>query len=72
MVYRIIMKKLDLTDLNKKTIKELVKLRSDMKKELFEMRFKHSLRAIKETHLLKVARKNVARINTVLHTKIAN
>ncbi len=57
-------------ELKGKSIKELVGLRREMKKKLFEMRMKNAIRALKETHLIKVAKRNIARINTVLKQKL--
>jgi len=62
---------LNAQDLRGKSIKELVKMRTDHKKQLFEFRMKNAMRSLKETHLIKVARRNIARINTILKEKIA-
>lgn len=64
------MKELVIDDLMQKTVKELVKMRNDLKKELFEMKMKNSMRWLKQTHLISVAKANVARINTALNIKI--
>jgi ribosomal protein L29 len=64
------MKVLIYNDLVQKSIKELVALRSQMKKEIYEMNMQNSLRALKQTHLISVAKKNVARINTALYAKL--
>ena len=57
-------------ELRGKSIKELVNLRKETKKKLFEMRMKNDVRALKETHLIKIAKRNIARINTVLKEKL--
>ncbi len=64
------MKPMTAKELRGKSIKELVNLRKEMKKKLFEMRMKNTLRALKETHLIRVAKRNIARINTVLKQKL--
>ena len=45
--------------------KELISER----KELFESNFKHKMGQLKESHLLKETRKNIARIKTELNVK---
>ena len=57
-------------ELSGKSVKELVALRKEAKKELFELRMKNSLRALKETHKIGDLRVKIARINTVLHSKV--
>lgn len=64
------MEKLNYKDLVEKTVKELVKMRNEQKKELYNLRVKNSLRALTQTHLIKVARRNIARINTALSYKV--
>ena len=53
-----------------KSVKELVAMRKEAKRELFELRMKNSVRALKETHKIGDLRVKVARINTVLHSKV--
>jgi ribosomal protein L29 len=57
-------------ELADKNIKELVAMRKEAKKELFELRMKNSVRALKETHKIGDLRVKIARINTVLHSKV--
>ena len=57
-------------ELANKNIKELVAMRKEAKKELFELRMKNSVRALKETHKIGDLRVKIARINTVLHSKV--
>lgn len=64
------MQKLNYKELVEKTKKELVKMRNEQKKELYNLRMKNSLRALTQTHLIKVARRNIARINTALSYKV--
>ncbi len=53
-----------------KSVKELVALRKEAKQELFQLRMKNSVRALKETHKIGDLRVKIARINTVLHSKV--
>jgi large subunit ribosomal protein L29 len=56
-------------DLLEKSMKELVSLRRDLKKQLFDARMKNALKSLKETHTISVLKKNIARINTALTSK---
>lgn len=60
------MKAVTMKDILKKTLKELVALRGKNRKSLFELRLKNAVRSLSQTHLIAIARKNVARINTVI------
>ena len=51
-------------------MKGLVAMRKQLKQELFELRMKNSVRALKETHKIGDLRVKIARINTVLQSKI--
>jgi ribosomal protein L29 len=57
-------------ELLSKDIKELVALRKQLRSELFELKMKNSIRALKETHKIGDLRVKIARINTVLQSKI--
>ena len=57
-------------ELLSKDIKELVELRKQLRNELFELKMKNSIRALKETHKIGDLRVKIARINTVLQSKI--
>jgi ribosomal protein L29 len=57
-------------ELADKNVKELVAMRKEAKKELFELRMKNSVRALKETHKIGDLRVKIARINTVLQSKV--
>lgn len=59
-------------DLGTKTVKELVKSRKKLRDELYGLQMKHAMKGLKQTHELKVLRKKIARINTVLTSKIAH
>jgi ribosomal protein L29 len=56
-------------DLLKKSSKQLIALRNDLRKELFENKLALSLRKLNQTHLIKLARRNIARVNTALKLK---
>jgi large subunit ribosomal protein L29 len=61
-----------MSDLREKSPKELVALRKKLKDELFALKMKNAIRGLKETHKLGEIRVQIARINTVLHSKLAN
>jgi ribosomal protein L29 len=56
-------------DLQDKTIKELVLMRRDFKKELYGYKMKNAIKGLKETHKIGDVRVKIARINTVLTHK---
>lgn len=56
--------------INEKSIKQLVDERRKMKKELFDLKMKNSIRWLKETHKIWDIKVKIARINTVLKSKI--
>ena len=57
--------------LNKMTAKDLVSERKNLRKELYELKSKNSIRWLKETHKIGDVKVKIARINTVLKSKIA-
>ena len=57
-------------ELISKDVKGLVAMRKQLKQELFELRMKNSVRALKETHKIGDLRVKIARINTVVQYKI--
>lgn len=57
--------------INDMTVKELVSERVKLKKELFELKMKNAIRGLKETHKIWDLKVKVARINTVLKSKLA-
>ena len=63
-------KKLVAADLQKKSIKDLVKLRNEMRKKLFDLRMQNKMRALKETDQIRKCRRNIARVSTILSTKL--
>jgi ribosomal protein L29 len=48
----------------------LVQSRAKLKQELHGLKMKHAIKWLKQTHLIKKARKDVARVNTLLTSKI--
>lgn len=63
------MKAVTINEILKKTLKELVALRGKNRKSLFELRLKNAVKSLSQTHLIAIARKNVARIDTVIKQK---
>jgi|JI10StandDraft_1071094.scaffolds.fasta_scaffold1688354_2 ribosomal protein L29 len=49
---------------------ELTTELSTARKELFTLAMKHSLGELKQPHLIRAARRNVAKIATTLHTSL--
>lgn len=63
-------KRLLANDLRKLSVKELVEKRKELRKYLFSLKMKNQAWALKQTHLIPLTRRNIARINTVLTEKI--
>lgn len=63
------MKAKELRDL---TAEELLKRKKDLKEEMFNLRFRHSTGQLENTARLKQAKKDIARMELVLHEKAAN
>lgn len=57
------------SDLTGKSYKDLVAMRNDLRKQLFSLKMKNHVKALKETHQLRNVRRNIARVNTVLSSK---
>ena len=51
------------------SVQELNEKLSDLKSELFNLRFQHAVAQLEKTHSIPVARKNIARILTALAEK---
>ncbi len=49
---------------------ELSKELTTARKELFSLRMKHSVGELKQPHLVRVARRNIAQISTALYSSI--
>ncbi|NOZ43829.1 MAG: 50S ribosomal protein L29 [bacterium] len=63
-------KKIFLTDLNEKSIKELVELRRKLRDEQHALKIKHTMRAVTNTSEITQLHKKIARVSTVLTSKI--
>ena len=63
------MKAKELWDL---TAEELLKREKDLKEEIFNLRFQHSTGQLDNTSRMKLIKKDVARIEMVLHEKASN
>jgi len=63
-------KKLLVKDLLNKSVKDLVELRAALRKELFSLKMKNQAWTLKQTHLIKLVRRNIARVSTILTQKI--
>lgn len=56
-------------ELRSKTLPELFKMLEEERKKLFNLRLEKSLGKLKQVHLIKLTRKNIARILTVINEK---
>jgi len=63
-------KKILMKDIVNLSIKDLVNKRTELRKKLFTLKMKNQGWALKQTHLLKLVRRNIARVNTALSIKI--
>ncbi|MCX5818039.1 MAG: 50S ribosomal protein L29 [Proteobacteria bacterium] len=63
------MKAKELKDL---TAEELLKKKKDVKEEVFNLRFQHSTGQLENTARMKLVRRDVARIETILKEKELN
>jgi large subunit ribosomal protein L29 len=59
-------------DLKELTKEELLKRKKDIKEELFNLRFQHSTGQLENTARLKLLKKDVAKIETILRQKELN
>ena len=64
-------RQLFMNELKDKSPKELVALRKKCREELFALKMKNQIRGLKETHKIGDLKVKIARINTVLHAKLA-
>ena len=58
-------------DLQTKSREELVKLIEDLKAELFMLRFRNSTGQLEQPHKIKLIKKDIARVFTVINSKDA-
>jgi large subunit ribosomal protein L29 len=56
-------------ELRELTPDELLKRKKDLKEEVFNLRFRHSTGQLDNTSRMKIVKKDVARIELVLHEK---
>lgn len=63
------MKKLFMADLMKKSLKDLIALRNKIRREVFDYKLKNTMRALPQTHLIGLWKRNIARINTAVTSK---
>ncbi len=69
--YKNKMKKKDLSEIKSKTISQLMKNISDLKKEMVGLSIDMSLGKTKNVHELSKKKKNIAQIKTILNQKLA-
>jgi large subunit ribosomal protein L29 len=60
---------MDASDLNTKSADELKQLLGDLKKEQFNLRFQRASGQLENTARVRVVRRDIARIKTVMHAK---
>ena len=56
-------------ELRELTAEELLKRKKDLKEEVFNLRFRHSTGQLDNTSRMKLVKKDIARIELVLHEK---
>lgn len=59
-------------ELKELTMEELQKKKKDLKEEIFNLRFQHSTGQLENTSRMKLVKKDIARIEAVLHQKATN
>jgi len=57
------------SELNSKSIENLNDELKSLLKEQFNLKFQSSLGQLKQTHLIRVARRNIARVKTAINLK---
>ena len=62
---------MDASDLRTKSADELKQLIADLKKEQFNLRFQRASGQLENTARVRVVRRDLARIKTVMHAKAA-
>ncbi|WP_045434158.1 50S ribosomal protein L29 [Metamycoplasma canadense] len=56
-------------ELKKKTVEELNNLLTELRAELFSLRFKNATRQLDQTHKINLVKKDIARTLTALNSK---
>ncbi len=63
------MKPLKPRDLRELSDEELIQKYRELKKELFEMRIKHKFGQLENTSAIRITRRNIARVLTILNER---
>ena len=63
------MKPLKPRDLRELSDEELIQKYRELKKELFEMRIKHKFGQLENTAAIRIAKRNIARVLTILNER---
>lgn len=58
-------------DIREKTTEELVKQLAELTEDLFRLKFKKAIGQLEQTSNLKRARRNVARVSTILKERLS-
>jgi len=58
-------------DIREKTVEELNKQLVELREDLFRLRFKHSIGQLEQSANIKQAKRNIARIRTIVKEKEA-
>ena len=58
-----------LSDIREKPTPELEALESELRRDLFKMKMEHATQQLSETHKLRVAKKTIARVLTVIRER---
>ncbi|MEQ1721571.1 MAG: 50S ribosomal protein L29 [Pseudobdellovibrio sp.] len=59
------------SDIENKSVTELIKQKSELSSKLFDLKMKNSLGQLATPHVVKNVRRDIARINTVIVRKAA-
>ena len=60
------------SEIREKSVEELEKQLTDLKEELFNLRFQHAINRLDNPHRIADVKKDIARVMTILHEKKAN
>ena len=58
-------------EVRKLSVEDLEKKLTDLKKELFNLRFQHAINQLDNPHKINDVKKDIARVMTILHEKNA-
>lgn len=59
------------SEIREMTVEELTKKLSELKEELFNLRFQHAVNQLDNPHRIADVKKDIARVMTILHEKNA-